>query len=44
MPAAAPSTVLVVREPLPDGKHAVCTQAASRTVSYVLALKDSVKA
>jgi len=39
----APPTLLVVRELLPDGKHALCMQAASRTVSCVLALKDLVK-
>jgi len=40
----APPTLLVVRELLPDGLHALCVQAESRNVGYVLALKDLVKA
>ena len=41
---AAPDTLLVVHELLPDGGHALCLKAASRNVNYVLALKDLVKA
>jgi len=40
---ASPPTFLVVRELLPDGEHALCVKAESKTVGYVLALKDLVK-
>ena len=38
-------TNLVVRDLLPDGRHAVCEQRASPVsyLSYILALKDLVR-
>ena len=38
-------TKLVVRDLLPDGRHAVCEQRASPVsyLSYILALKDLVR-
>jgi hypothetical protein len=38
-------TRMIVRELLPDGRHAVCEQSGTRSwyASYILALKDLVR-